>query len=996
MVRAVGQVVGLGQKLLALLVAQLASETGVRLTHWCQTHCHDDPTQVLPQVMATAYADAWRCLELALAITGLSGELRDQCANPKIHSLLLQPLDGLFDTWSAHDRQMALQELQQARSMGLLSLQPDTAALAHVPRLDRTEDLIAQAWDIIDHQDDSFGVYPRLQALLRYHTESGPLLFLALSYFLRQEILQHEELREDLSLKQLRMLHQTQQAGFDALRQLFIEQGELLTQAFTTLAIRFDAPICHQMETLQQEVTAQLQHLHVAPGRVEVQLTHSITDRHECTRVSRLLDRYQTLAHAQHCQYPELLNSLGKLSVATNDLPKAEQLFAQAKTAEAHYNRHRVLLEQRRWADALAALLQAVRLDPGQFEPFPLTQYPIEAILGAGGFGVAYLCRETSGRKLVIKTLNTSVINRKIAEIFSEIATLDALQDERIIRTERVGYADTQQQRAYWVMEYFPSRPLSTHLAAQGALTPNLVQTLAIELAQVLQATQSAGILHGDIKPDNILINVEDNGWRLKIVDWGLAAKSQLIWTTLAARQVQATLLGASLEATYQCAAPERLGLNSARIGTYSDIYAYGKTLCQALFLTPNPAPHQWRSLGTHPLHDLLESCIEDDPKQRPQHFAAVLSALGIAATTQLPAPRPVPVPPRGGSDIELAVELKFWEVAERTHAIEDYQDYLARYPEGRFIRLAKRHLAEWETKQQEALEQERREHQEAKQRASEVRRRALLPQDIRGWDANKLQSLQRRVAVAMGLPVEIPAVWAQGIPALVLVPPGRFLMGSTSEPIHALREAPEHLVTIHAPFYLGKHALTQREWEVIMGQNPSRFKSPSRPVESVSWNDVQEFLQKLIVKTGKHFRLPSEAEWEYASRAGSATPFWWDNGDPPAQTNYADHFTNSGNRQGIHKQSIAPNPWGLYQMYGNIWEWVADCWHGSYRGAPTDGSVWEGGRDCGSRVLRGGAWHYVPQSLAHRDSDKPDSRDIYCGFRVAVAAEDFVTTARR
>jgi len=209
-------------------------------------------------------------------------------------------------------------------------------------------------------------------------------------------------------------------------------------------------------------------------------------------------------------------------------------------------------------------------------------------------------------------------------------------------------------------------------------------------------------------------------------------------------------------------------------------------------------------------------------------------------------------------------------------------------------------------------------------------------------------------------------------------IPAGEFNMGSEESD----DEKPVHKVKIKNPFYLGSYPVTQREWKEVMNDNPSYFKGDNLPVEQVSWDDVQKFIKKLNEKesTGK-YRLPSEAEWEYACRAGTTTRYSF--GDDESKLgDYAWYDENSHTKTHPVGQK-KPNSWGLYDMHGNVWEWVRDKWHNSYDGAPTDGSAWEG--DGAGRVFRGGGWnHYArdcPSAIrARRD---PRYRFNYLGFRL-------------
>jgi formylglycine-generating enzyme required for sulfatase activity/predicted Ser/Thr protein kinase len=228
-----------------------------------------------------------------------------------------------------------------------------------------------------------------------------------------------------------------------------------------------------------------------------------------------------------------------------------------------------------------------------------------------------------------------------------------------------------------------------------------------------------------------------------------------------------------------------------------------------------------------------------------------------------------------------------------------------------------------------------------------------------------------------------------------VLVPAGKFQMGSPkTEAKRSSDEGPQHEVTIGAPFYLGKYEVTQGEWAAVMGNNPSYFKGDDRlPVENVSWNDCQEFITRLNArKDGYVYRLPSEAEWEYACRAGTTTPFSFGKTLTTVQANYNGNYPYGDGPQGEYRNkttrvgSFPANAWGLCDMHGNVWEWCQDGWHENYDGAPTDGSAWEVGSD-NLRVVRGGSWGDLAFNCraANRDRFAPDGRSFSVGVRLAV-----------
>ena len=212
----------------------------------------------------------------------------------------------------------------------------------------------------------------------------------------------------------------------------------------------------------------------------------------------------------------------------------------------------------------------------------------------------------------------------------------------------------------------------------------------------------------------------------------------------------------------------------------------------------------------------------------------------------------------------------------------------------------------------------------------------------------------------------------------LVHIPAGKFVMGEDAPGRGPVREVQV------APFYMGVYEVTQAQWQAVMGFNPSEYQDPRRPVEQVTWLQVQAFLEELNRLEGTNkYRLPSEAEWEYAARAGSQGRYFFG-----AEAGWLGRYALFGVTNGTRPVgSKYPNPWGLYDVYGNVWEWVQECWHDDYTGAPDDSRVWGGG-DCSQRTLRGGGWsnraNYMESTA--RGSYSPTSEDVNNGFRVAMA----------
>ena len=225
-------------------------------------------------------------------------------------------------------------------------------------------------------------------------------------------------------------------------------------------------------------------------------------------------------------------------------------------------------------------------------------------------------------------------------------------------------------------------------------------------------------------------------------------------------------------------------------------------------------------------------------------------------------------------------------------------------------------------------------------------------------------------------------------------IPPGTFLMGSpANEPEregYDGADESQHGVTLTKGFHLGVHQVTQAQWQAVMGGNPSHFKGDNLPVENVSWEDCVAFCAALGKKDGKSYRLPTEAEWEYACRAGTTTPFHFGDTISVNQANYDGNYTYGNGKKGVYRQKTTPvgsfpaNAWGLYDVHGNVWEWCAD-WFGPYpEGELKDPQGFIGGD---RRVCRGGSWSDIPGFCrsAYRSGSAPACRDDVLGLRVCL-----------
>jgi formylglycine-generating enzyme required for sulfatase activity len=230
----------------------------------------------------------------------------------------------------------------------------------------------------------------------------------------------------------------------------------------------------------------------------------------------------------------------------------------------------------------------------------------------------------------------------------------------------------------------------------------------------------------------------------------------------------------------------------------------------------------------------------------------------------------------------------------------------------------------------------------------------------------------------------------------MAAIPGGTFMMGSPENKAGRRDDkSPQHQVTIRS-FFMEKYPVTQVQYQAIMGNNPSQFRSffkgKNRPVEKVSWDDAVAFCQKLSQRTGRNYRLPSEAEWEYACRAGTTTPFHFGETITTDLANYNGNYTYEQEPKGVSREKTTEvgsfgvaNNFGLYDMHGNVWEWCQDHWHSNYEGAPTDGSAWlDIEKHTNRRLLRGGSWHGFPFYCrsAARGNYSDNSHSAF-GFRI-------------
>ena len=414
------------------------------------------------------------------------------------------------------------------------------------------------------------------------------------------------------------------------------------------------------------------------------------------------------------------------------------------------------------------------------------------------------------------------------------------------------------------------------------------------------------------------------------------------------------------------------------------------------------------------------KKCIEFGFKDKtPSHDSCVkqfLQSTGSAKAPSKTSPSAAPATPSASQ-----MDEKYWDAAMAAGNREAFAAYLDSYPRGRYVGLARANMARLEgaaSAQQQALA-------EAAEKLAAERAAFEAEQKLAAEEA-------RKRAAAAFTPGQIIKDCVD-CPEMVVIPAGSFTMGSRAAEQSLAnaaglpenltrRENPRHRVNIRS-FAAGRYAISKgefatfvrangyqteaergdgcfawngKEWKkdaAYNWRNVGFTKADSHPVVCVSWNDAQAYVGWLNQSSGQTYRLLSEAEREYAVRGGTQTAFWWGDSIDTAQANYAGTGPSyNGSPKGAYRQatvpvnSFSPNPFGLYNVHGNVWEWVEDCWHENYSGAPTDGSAWTTACIGNYRVLRGGSWSGDPAILrsASRNRYSPDFRINYFGLRLA------------
>jgi uracil-DNA glycosylase family 4 len=640
-----------------------------------------DHSTRLTEALGQSNERAWRALEVALA----GDSLWERCklvlapGEEKVFRALVQPfLAGCSLVGKEAFRKLCLAELRAARKDGLLtegSLDPKELAegAGAFARFSDPQTLLEAENDALREMASELKQkgYVNLAEFVALRPDGGEtLLVVAARYFFRREVETDQALFQGLAFAQLEQVQQEQREAFDALWAAITQQGDrllrVLDEVQAAVAATYGAVLDVREEQRRQGEQGREIYQAVVDLQARLDLLHrevrpsdslSLRNEQERSLVKQLVSKYRALPEGDRREMPALLNAIGKLEVAAGDFQSARADFAAVGAltsdgnakAEAHFNAYRAALEARDWDAALAELLEAVRLDGTRFAPFPVEKYRPRRILGAGGFGTAFLCEHRFLKApVVLKTLSDDDLDRGIDAVFAEAQALRQLDHPAIIRLQDCGFAAPDgESRPYLVMDYFEGETLES-AAREKPLAVEEAAAVARQIAAGLAAAHGKGILHRDVKPANVLVasggrqppvlGALTGGSRpplAKLIDFGLALRRTGRETMLATSR---TLAGSSIAGTIDYAAPEQMGkLPGVAVSPASDVYGFARTCCYALFQTPQPLMRHWRGLP-HQLAELLESCLEEQPANRPQGFADVLSVLDRFAGVPAPA----------------------------------------------------------------------------------------------------------------------------------------------------------------------------------------------------------------------------------------------------------------------------------------------------------------------------------------------------------------------
>jgi formylglycine-generating enzyme required for sulfatase activity len=670
----------------------------------------------------------------------------------------------------------------------------------------------------------------------------------------------------------------------------------------------------------------------------------------------------------------------------------------------------------------------------------PTRRYRLERLIAHGGMGQVWQATDLATHaelghsdlvavKILPPQLTQSATHAKL--LVEEATQARRLAHEHIVRVYE--WAQDPATASYFIiMECLDGEDLDSLMAREAPFSLHRAEELLMPVAEALDyAWAKHKLVHRDIKPGNVFVTKKGE---VKLLDFGIAARARS----------SASRIGLEAPASSGTAgfrAPEA-GTHARQPSPTLDVYAIAVMIYQMVegkmpFDGARSANHQPPRPAnlTERQWDVLQSGFAWDPEDRPATVFELLSDLRKAVG---PTPEELAAQQAAARAKE---EQRLRELAEKRklEAQAAAVAQAAREKERKAQEAKERAEAEVARRERkEALRlqlQERREQDAEKARLAkeEAQRKALQAKAAAAYRAEQLRAREElaqrataELAALMPAPSS-PVADAEGVlrdrfmdgtgkgPELVLIPTGRFQMGSPelerkkamdagSQKSWVDRETPQHWVGIEQPIAMGRYPITVGQWRQfaratgweahgeINWAAPGFAQTDEHPVVGVSWYDAQQYLRWLSEQTGQKYRLPSEAEWEYACRAGTRTAFSFGEEISTDLANYDGNYTYNGSPRGQYRQGttpvtqFAPNPWGLYDMHGNVWEWVQDVVHDNYEGAPLTGKAWEEGGDQARRILRGGSWLYNPRYLraALRNGFSAALSNDIVGFRVA------------
>ncbi|WP_051424284.1 bifunctional serine/threonine-protein kinase/formylglycine-generating enzyme family protein [Aphanizomenon flos-aquae] len=616
--------------------------------------------------------------------------------------------------------------------------------------------------------------------------------------------------------------------------------------------------------------------------------------------------------------------------------------------------------------------------------PLLINRFRVLRVLSAeGGFGRTYLAEDSQklNETCVIKQLapkqSGTYALKKATELFIEEAKrLQDLGEHPQIPTLFAYFEDNG--FLYLVQQFIKGENLLDELAQKGKYKETQIRELLLDLLPSLNLIHERNIIHRDIKPQNIMRRASDG--KLVLIDFG--ASKQL--TTTVHTQI-GTQIG-----SYGYSPLEQIQGGEAYPA--SDLFALGAT-CFHLLTGVDPFNlwtingfswvNNWRQYlsgsVSQELGQVLDKLLKVDIQKRYQSADEVIKDIQIPPTVYVPpGGNQIPRNQISGNSGSSQNQISQNQISGNSPTTINRRGFIygGLFLGGVTVAFMGQSLFSGKQNQTSISDN-------LKTFSFEV-----VSTNATGNIINRRNESAKYFTEDLGNGVTLE---------MVEIPGGTFMMGSPkSEAKRGSDESPQHQVTVPS-FCMGKYQLTQAQYQAIMGTNPSRFKGDNRPVETVSWNNAVEFCEKLSQKTQKNYRLPSEAEWEYACRAGTTTPFYFGESITPDLVNYYGNLTyasapKASAPKGQYREqttdvgSFPPNAFGLYDMHGNVWEWCLDDYIDSYNNAPTDGSALTG--RSGTNLLRGGSWSHSPSNCrsAGRSNIFPDDRLYSGGFRLVVS----------